>query len=107
MSDPVSDEGYWRVIIQVGWDTFSYKRQFFIKFDVIVTQILAPFPMLAMSSFEGEVLESEPPQLAPSQAMTPFITDVTSDGLIALGFPEPLETTTEDLADTKKTAVKK
>jgi len=39
--------------------------------------------------------------------MTPFITDVTSDGLISLGFPELLETTTDDFADPDSTAIRK
>lgn len=39
--------------------------------------------------------------------MLPFVTDVTSDGLITLGFPESLSTTTDELADADATAIRK
>ena len=40
MSDPLSDEGYWRVHFKINWggnEAKSYNRQFFIKYDVTIT----------------------------------------------------------------------
>lgn len=99
-------EGYWRIIFQVNWDTESYRRQFFIKYEV--TQLaMSAFPLLSPQDFGGQVLESSPPTLAPSQTVTPFVSDVSPGGLITLGFPEAMSTSEEEFADPTQTAIRK
>lgn len=43
--------------------------------------------------------------LEPEMQMTPFVTDVTSDGLISLGFPEPLTIDSATLSDPGQVAM--
>lgn len=79
----------------------------YIRWENTINSGAPPFPLLNVQDFNGSVLESEPELLEPDQSMTPYVTDVTSDGLISLGFPEPMTTSSETFSDPAKVALAK
>lgn len=49
-----------------------------------------PPTIQSMSSFDGVVLESAPAPVADDDSLDPFVSDISSDGVIEFGFPEPI-----------------
>lgn len=64
-------------------------------------------PLLLQSEFEGPILETAPKQLEPSESITPYVTDVSSDGVVTLEFSEVLTTSEDQFADATPTLVKR
>jgi len=67
-------------------------------YDNDVPMTLAP-PLSQAALLPNTLLESPPMLLPAEQAISPFVTDVSSDGLIKLGFPEVMMTSPAMFAD--------
>lgn len=52
-------------------------------------------------------LQSQPPLLQPEDSMSPFVSDVTPNGQISLGFPEMLLTSPGMFADPASSAIRR
>lgn len=63
--------------------------------------------MMLSNEFEGTTLESSPLTMTSDEAVQPFISGVSPDGIIELGFSEPMATTSEQLADPLQSAIRK
>lgn len=82
------------------------RKRFAIKYDA--DEVLnSAFPFVLEGNFAGPVLESPPLKLAPEKQIAPFITEVSSDGLISLGFSEMMMTSVDQFAEPMSTAVRK
>lgn len=97
-------EGWWviqvRVKYVIGFDanvnpvySAPYTKSFILKVN-LAPQVLSA-PLTLQSDFEGTTLQSSPEPLPEEESIEPYISEVSSDGVIELGFPEPMTTTSE------------